>query len=647
MLEHGPNDMGYDFSIGAFDRAMEDALSGQELDFCAVLGLTYDEKLSITAKYAPADRACPWPREKGYVCLDGSDIRSAPVVVTDPEEWYYGVSPSLNKIIIKKAISSLRFASPEGLDAFIAEYASWFSLHADQAGFLLGFARNAVLAFASRFGIRLRIPGTLLGNAEERDDLSCFVPPAAKAEKDEKGEGGAGEEDILLTIYGCPTERMLKVLAKWKYRMGEDGFWTAGGTGETITEIYSDPGNIRLIVGKVFYSGVLLKPVEIVDGSSGTEWYENSPVIPIVIRFERSTFATVISLDNDLSDHPLLKEYAEKEKVKESIGEMLALDDKAKSDLISGLREGGGDRLGVVNTYLDRCFNVNQICVSGNVVTRDGMLVLGLRPQDEGYDGGKIYPGVNGNAELADSKVEFYSDSVYEDYPTMSLRDDRMDFLGEIAREAYAELRVDIPRLEWKCFGLIMVGSEPGRGSRRMQFNILFEQHSGDTLWDIMEESEKATEAGEHSKLIGVDVHCHKNLFERIIDGALSALIRIAEGKDVWESVLVLWVFLSNLFRRNGEKMDWADILTLVLALIVLLASVYKVGKWAKKACSMHKQVCRIHLYRDKGDSREKIKAGLKDYTCHPAAYASLKAYADGRMYDRVKEEKKKAARSE
>jgi hypothetical protein len=67
-------------------------------------------------------------------------------------------------------------------------------------------------------------------------------------------------------------------------------------------------------VGKVFYSGVLIKPITFYESPQN---YENADITNIVIEYERSTFATVCAIDDNSIEHPLLSE--SNEKIKEFI----------------------------------------------------------------------------------------------------------------------------------------------------------------------------------------------------------------------------------------------------------------------------------------------------------------------------------------
>ena len=119
--------------------------------------------------------------------------------------------------------------------------------------------------------------------------------------------------------------------------------------------------------------------------------------------------------------------------------EIFSADEKCKSNLFDIISQQITDRdrfFKDISKYLLLSFNVNQIGISSNVKTSDGKVFFGIRNRGN-IDDGSLYPSVNGNAEVYDSKVSFYNQSVYEDLPSISIQDIRLYLWGEIYREAY------------------------------------------------------------------------------------------------------------------------------------------------------------------------------------------------------------------
>jgi len=163
-----------------------------------------------------------------------------------------------------------------------------------------------------------------------------------------------------------------------------------------------------------------------------------------------------------------------------------------------------------VNEYIKNSYNVNQIGVSSSLKTPKQELLFGLRAA-KNIDDGALYPSVNGNAEVYDEGVQFYNHSVYEDLPTIFLHNKRSDLQGEIAREAYGELNMVSTKESWSCYGMILSGNLPqavpgNSASRRCHFNVLFENEISDTLDEIQDRFQKASEAFENKNFAAVIV---------------------------------------------------------------------------------------------------------------------------------------------
>ena len=531
--------------------------------------------------------------------------------------------------MITELISGLCLTDPDKLDGFIAGNPGLFMLHRDQGDYLPDFARYIVLSVLSLFAVKLKI------SAEEAERVKAtgdFCPETASWEKTDESRG-------ILTLYGCPTEKMLASLSDLRFRR-EGDLWASGAKeGAMLTEIYGDRENIALAGGKgtVFYSGTLIRPTHV---ECPETRYEDSGVSSVIVDFEKTTYATVFAMDGNYTGHPLLRDRRGK------IVEFLRQDDREKGILIRELEKPDltrDKRLEALNDYLEKCHNPNQIVVSGNVVTSDRLLLMSRRGSGA-IDSGSLYPGVNGNAEIADRNVSFYGKSMYEDFPTIYLEGYRIDFMGEIGRETYAEVKLDLKREEWTCCGISLSGDRPpesapdgecGYRRRRLHFNILFEQTVDKSFWETETARVHATEKFESEDFIGVSVRCYRSRTDEFIKRTLDLFRKISSQKDALESVLLLLLFLVTLLSRHAFSDEiWYTVMSLLLAAVIVLSSVGDTVRVLKRRRHVAKRTRRVTFYRQmtRDDEEEMLHRVLEGYSYHPAAYAALKLYADNRI---------------
>ena len=665
-----------DFSLKNINSEICERIKTHDLDFCKMLVHATEEDLSVTAKYDPP---------KSYYSLSEGEVSCQ-------DGFYYGVSPCLDKQEIVRCVSNLELLSEKKTKEYISSHAEWFMAHSNQKDYLAALARYIVVCMASHFGIRIKM------SPQKHIELIDYLTKECKYSINnlkvllsfsEEEKRPLRPKDSVLTIKGCPTEEIIRFLDKYRYRFlcGDNAIplvdMKTGKQYETleawelidaddaikgsknIKEVYSE--HVDLIEGRVFYSGVLLKPTEL-EIISGTK--ENNKIRSLCIHFERSTYGTVCALDRNLTDHPVLQD------VKSTIVSILQKDDQTKRKLNKDISIIEGEELedsdvsvrliSAVNEYLKNCVNVNQIGVSANIITGDGLLLLGQRSQAN-IDAGKLYPSVNGNAEVADSQVSFYSLSVYEDYPTIHLDSDRIDFFGEIGREAYGELKLYLPKQEWICYGIVICGNMPRAETvpsgyyepfRRMHFNLIFEHHTEKTFLEIEKLSKQATEAFETKRYLGVSIKCEENKLSRIGKSIINGIIGIVSQKEFIEAAVALVLFLmaitrtisgesiqiSTLFQRLKE-LSLTNVLTLFLALLVVIITVPRFlraiiqfiqrRKNNRFITVFHKDsyedvnkrmdsILRIHKYKRKKEL----------YDFHPATYACLRSFVDNLLND-------------
>ncbi len=598
----------------------------QDIDYGNLFFSNLENKLSVIAKYVP-------PAE-----FAGLDATLQAVDVTFGE-FYYGVSPRLDSYLIIRSISELKFSDADSLDRFISEHHDFYMLHKGQEAYLPHLARYITLAVASNYGILFKKDERLIRSIER---TGCCSNSMSQIRVDQN----TGKE--LIAIKGCPTHPLLDELDRYRYRRG-DQVWEIcdGAEGLHIYDIYADKSNIRLINGDVFYSGVLLKPVCL---SVPDDAFENVETRTLCFHFEKSTYATVFALDGNYLDHPILNATS-----RSSIIHFLTTDDQAKETLIKELENAyGNDAIDVINRYLKDTFNVNQVGVSANIITRDGVLLLGRR-SSKAIDNGALYPGVNGNAEVEDPAVSFYHYSVYEDFPTIHTESPRVDFLGEISREAYAELRLDVNKQDWTCLGVTLSGNHPtipkeevpkdcvtyDAAKRRMHFNILFEATCHADYFDIVKSSSKAEEKFENAELLGLSVNCFQNKWGRAIHSIGKLLGKFVDMKDVIEALLlVMTALLGTYIATSKVHLEHADILSLVLAVSIIGIYFTKAIGWIRKTISFKRTVSKITVYFKNSIEKttEKIDKMIKKYECHPVAYLSVKLHVYNQLSDLTNE---------
>ncbi len=596
------------FSLAMFNRAILEALYGQRVNYGSLLAYDDNRKLSVIAKYTP-------PKE--FVGLD-SKLNTEIISGTGNREFYYGVSPCLDSALIIQAISELQFIDGEKLDDYIAKHHEFFTLHTSQEKYLLDIARYITLAVASNYGI-------IFGADERLIEIKNTIDPCGIFMK---------QIENTIVIRGCPNHAILTALQKYSYKK-RGNYWEIidQGVGIGIQEIYKTTENIGLINGDVFYSGVLLRPVEL---SIMEKHFENYNTSTLCFSFEKSTYATVFALDGNFVAHPILSDAT-----RQNISEMLREDDNNKKILINAIDgvEKTADIIKSINEYLRVTSNVNQIGVSANIVTSDGVLLIGKR-SSQAIDGGHLYPSVNGNAEVEDKNVSFYKYSVYEDFPTINLNDHRIDFLGEIAREAYAELRLDIPKQDWNCFGITISGTDfsdhqtNGPYSlthRRMHFNLLFDTTIDMNYSNVIDKSTHAAESFENEKIIGIQVGYYKNKLSKCMSSIRSFLAGILSAKDFIEAFLLIILFINSFYvYKKSMQFDISGVVSLCFAIVIIGMNLYSGINRILMFINYRKKLKSINLYGNMSPMQivPLFNKVFRSYTYHPVSYIAIQLHA-------------------
>lgn len=591
----------------------------QKLNYCSAVTKEL-RKISVTLQYDPRVH---WSE---YAVLGPNlEVCSS----TDFSSYYYGCSPKIDNQLIVEAISSLALCTAEDLENFIRQHHRLFMLHKDQADFLPDVAKLILITVASKYGICLKLNDSLEFLAAQADRFPGILSIPDSRE--------------FIKITGCPTRELLELLQYYRFEKCGD-LWAVSRHGCTLESIYRNAKNIRLLSGKVFYSGVLLKPLKIHNPHT---YFESDSIKNIVMTYERTTFAMVCAFDENNLIHPLLA------KSRPRLERAFMQDDDHKRTLINYLENGQTDdeaHYEAVTEYLKESFNGNQIGVSSNIRTADGKVFLALR-QAGNIDGGSLYPGVNGNAEVYDADVSFYNHSVYEDLPSIRKDAIRSDLLGEISREAYGELRLITKNESWESYGIVLSGTRPPvenrytPGSRRFHFNILFENEVDDTLAQIKEKKIGASESFENQDFIGIYVHCYRNPFHRFRAGVVKCIRYILNSKNVVESILLLLVVISSYqtFVLSADAVS--SFFSALFGGVAAVANLIQFYEFVMDLFRNHKTTRHICIYENMeyADMDAAVRKALGKHF-HPVAYASLKMHVENIVYRKLPKEENATA---
>ncbi len=657
------------YSIDKLNAGCRKVLDGKDLDFGMAIVQSYKHDLSVCAKYQAPQDYCVLVNDKGQ-------LKSASISVLSSEEredrgeFYYGVSPKLDSKTLLDLFSQRTITSVQDLENYVLQNPGLFALHENQKEYLPHVAQYIVVCMANHFGLRLGFNRSQTDKLMKKLEDALYSPEAIKTilKYDEQNE--------CLTVYGFPTKDVLRILGEYKYsrriakketkKKGKADsleIWEPVADGVlSVEQLYKE--HTTVVRGKVFYSGVLLKPMNVDHLHS---YYENDKIRSVCFTFEKTTYGTVCAFDNNLTEHPLLGANSRKKMIS-----FFMEDDHKKSELIGKLKscETMGinlekKMLEVVSDYLRKSNNVNQICVSGNIVTLDGYVILGRRSAGS-IDNKSIYPGVNGNAEVADGDVSFYNESVYEDYPTIRTDGHRIDFFGEIGRETYGELHQNLSEQEWIAYGVTLSGNTPlspekdpdGRDAynqsfRRMHFNIILEHPCDKTFNAIEKESVLAAEAFETKSYLGVKVLCEKNHWTLVKNSIVRGLRSLITHKEVLDSVIAIALFLlaytpyaeaDSLSLPPSNWIDFCKLLSLVLAGGLVVYELIKVGiaifrffktKKYRKTIRVYKKMRMEDIHSKIQDALSIRDNGKKTRPIfHPASYLSLCMYIANKASD-------------
>ncbi|WP_034450471.1 hypothetical protein [Butyrivibrio sp. AE2032] len=194
-----------------------------------------------------------------------------------------------------------------------------------------------------------------------------------------------------------------------------------------------------------------------------------------------------------------------------------------------------------LNDYLNNSWNIHNVNVSGNVITREDICVYTKRARIMS-DPGHLFCSVNGGSEIYDKKVSYYKSSVQEDIPTISYGNDPFYFGGELTREAIAELGLSDNSPYWKYYGFTCMSGYHGKESTHalwLHFNVLGERYCSDSFEQISIRRMGASESMENSEIFGYKLTIVNSRKEKIVDFFKTILSALIEWKDVISIIII------------------------------------------------------------------------------------------------------------
>lgn len=380
------------------------------------------------------------------------------------------------------------------------------------------------------------------------------------------------------------------------------------------TESYLDAYEIfNLANSEVYYSGVM-PHVESIDVQNA--YISTKNVRYVTLNVGRTTFATLDAFDYpDIINHPYFNFSIADE---EPIFSVLRLFDDYEDDMQSKYLYREAEkanetnlprRLKEMNDYLKHSFNTHTIAVSGNIVTKDGYLLIAKR-SDKSIDAGTFYCSVNGQSEFLDENVEFYRKSVFEDLPTFNYDSKyRLDFQNEIERESIAEIGVSLFTRDWGYYGISFLGiNNVNRNkdkiiNRRMHFNILMFNRSFQDFEEILKQHLFVTEAFENKSIEGIKIRVYKNFRSRAFETFKHSINLLRGNMDIVAMTIVVLPIIFNIIigLLNGgrvvndialfQTVSWGKgIQYAILLVYMILATAYIIKniKLNKKRFTMH-----------------------------------------------------------
>jgi hypothetical protein len=582
------------------------------------------KKCSVVCEYQNCDE---------YIAFDGTN-KSGFKNENDASEFYYGLSPVFSETKIIDAIIQGHFRSAQTFESFLVgqketnESKKIFMLHVGQEKYIKAIYAKTILRLASRFGICaycrdktkfIRFKEFLMVHTD------CFILNVSYK---------LSEENLAVFFLAGISDVAAQCLTEGGYYLKDSEKLMITDYSEknsipfsNVYSIFADKNKshleIQLCSGSVYYSGVMPRVLDI----DLLNTYSNPDVQTIKLTVERTTFATLDAFDySDINSHPFLEPY------RTLIEEFDSHEDEVQNKY---LFQSSADKKGLIqniNEYLKESYNTHTVAVSGNIVTKDKYYLIAERGSTS-IDRGTCYCSINGQSEFLDENVDFYRNSVYEDYPTMIAENKkRIDFGQELFRETYAETAVSELKVNWEYYGIAILGIDnSGKDkvtNRRMHFNVLALNYTEKDFIEILDAAEDATERFENKNFYGIHFNVFLNQKKRFQNWLSNILTFMANHNDIFASSLAFVYFLLNALLHKGSSTDVLEladsIISFLLAFSVILYTVTRIVKYVKADrqikpfCFKINQVIGKNLIDDIEEIIDKLDAKVNS---HPILY--------------------------
>lgn len=531
---------------------------------------------------------------------------------------YYGLHPSFDSARLRDFYFSLSNHSMTSFWEGVIELQrneSIFNLfnvdgkefHYEHQSIEIALLGRAIIQMASHFGYRFEI------ESHEQKAI-CQILKELKLEnvRNEANEvvilGILNEEDIRLLDYYFSIEIMedrLKLYLKNNNQTFQSVM--AMYPGEFFNPFFKM--HFKFQQSGVYYSGVMPRVTRI-------EWDNNevgSEIKCLKLYVDRTTFATVDLMDNPQS---IEHSYIVNSEFYTLLTEFDFLEDCIQSKYLTDVFDNEFTNVERINQYLRYSYNTHTVAVSANITTADNVLILGKRSKSS-IDHDEYYCAVNGQSEFKDRYVKFYSQSVYEDLPTLEYNDNmRLDFNNEMQREVVAELGVAQFKNNWGYYGLSFLNIHPFDDKelnlrtskevikRRMHFNVLMHNEVFENFAQVVKKHQNATENFENQAIEGIKFNFYQNLFEKIAN-QFKEWIMLAYGHI---GIITFFMYVSfkliESYRGNMSinDMDWASGIefgVIILYLVILFDQYIKMRPFRKLVKKVNIDIAQVRKAKD------------------------------------------------
>lgn len=367
-----------------------------------------------------------------------------------------------------------------------------------------------------------------------------------------------------------------------------------------------------------YYSGVLPRLRKIVNSQKPF----NSKVESYEINISRTTYATVDALcDNKILNMDIFDQCSvntideNNQKCKRSAKEVLKDFNDYEFELENKLFDKEIVSLDDVNEYMQSTNGPLNIAVSSNIFTKDKYLLFGFRSASS-IDNGTLYCSINGQSEIADTNVEFYKDSVYDDFPTIDLKNNRLDFNHELARETLAELSLPGYEDDFKYLGISMLGQKRSKSDEnpRFHFNILATHNSSYSFEEVQNRWRESTEEFENKEILGYKLKVFKSKRKYLFESLKSIMSFIKEKKDkiIMALSMITAVFMllflpyeysklefENIFDYiiNWNRDDVIGIISNCISIAISVYGLFLLGYGIYNNYNVHKRCCKTKYF--------------------------------------------------